>query len=88
MQDFGIEARLIKKAVLVLRVFFLRELVLLECFLRLPKKTKTIPEVSPQIGVVGAARDRFLVMLDGVGPVLAIVIPVGQGARCLGGREL
>ena len=88
MQVFGIEAGLIEEAVLVLRVLLLRELVLLERFLRLPKKTETIPEVSPHIRVIGAARDRLLVVLDGVWPVPAIVVPVGQGPRRLGRGEL
>ena len=88
VQDFGIKARLIEEAVLVQRVLLLRDLVLLECLRRLPQKTKAIPEVRPHISVVGTPRDRFLVMLNGVGPVLVIVISISQSARRLGGSKI
>ena len=88
MQHFGKEAGLIEKAVLVQRVFFLGELVLLKRFLRLREKAKAIPEIGSHIGIVSAKRDRFLIMFDRVGPVLPIVVPVGQRSRRCGGCEL
>ena len=88
MQHFGKQAGLIEKTVLVHRVFFLGELVLLERFLRLREKAKTIPEIGPDIGIVRAEGNRFLIMVDRVGPVLPIIIPVGQRPRRIGGCEL
>lgn len=88
VQDLREEADLVEKAVLVQRILFLRNLVLLERFLRLAQKAEAIPEIGPDVGVIGAARNRFFVMLDRVRPVLVVVIPVGQSAGGLGGGEL
>ena len=88
VQQVGEEADLIEKTVLVQGVFLLRDLVLFERLPWLFEEAKTIAEIGPDIWIIGAARDRVLVMLDRVRPVLPIIVPVSQRARGLGGCEL
>lgn len=88
VQDFGEKTRLIKKTVFVLRVLFLRRFILLERFLRLAHETKTITKVGADIGIVGAATDRLLVMLQGEREIALIIIPIAEGASCVARRKL
>jgi len=88
VQQVGKKADLIEKTVLVQRVFLLCDLVLFERLLQLPEEAKTISEIGPDIGNVGTAPDRGLVMLDRVRPVLPILVPVCQRALGFGGCEL
>ena len=70
------------------RIFLLRDLVLFERFLPLTEKAKTIAQIGSHIGIVGAGRDRLLVVRDRLRPILPIVVPVAQCARRFGRREL
>ena len=72
----------------MLRVLLLRELILCERLLRLAEKTEAIAEIGPNVGDVGIARDRRLIVLDRVRPVLAVIVPVRQRPRGVSGSEL
>ena len=87
VQHLRKQTGLIEQAVLVLRILGLRDLILLERFLRLASESKAITEIGPHIRIIDSARDRFLIMLDRVGPVLPIVIPIGQGLCRIGRRQ-
>jgi hypothetical protein len=86
VQHLGKQTGLIKQAIFVHRVLGLRDLILLERFLRLASESKAVTEIGSHIRIIESASNRFLVMLDRVGPVLPIVIPIGQG-RCRIGRR-
>ena len=88
VQQVGKEADLIKKTVFVQWVFLLCNFVLFERLVWLFEETKTIAEIGPDIGIIGAASDRFLIMLDRMGPFLPIIVPVRQRSLSLGGCEL
>src|SRR5689334_12718248 len=65
VQDFGEKTRLIKETVFVLRILFLRSLVLLERLLWLTEKTVAITQVGPDIWIIGPTTDGLFVMLEG-----------------------
>ena len=69
-------------------ILFLRDLILLERFLRLTDESKTIAEIGAHIGIIGAFRDCLPIMVDRVGPVLPIVVPICKGAGRVGRRHI
>jgi hypothetical protein len=50
---------------------------LLERFVVLTKKAEATAEIRSHIRIVGAFRNRFLIVLDRMSPILTILIPVG-----------
>ena len=88
VQHFGVKTRLIEQAVLVLRVLVLRNSILFQSFLRLADEPETITQIRPDVGIVCTSRDRFLVMIDRMRPVLPIVVPIGQGFRGVRSRQI
>jgi len=87
VQHLGKQTGLIKQAVFVHRVLGLRDFILLERFLRLASESKAVTEIGSHIRIIESASNRFLVMLDCVGPVLPIVIPIGQSLCRIGRRQ-
>ena len=63
VQHLGKQTGLIKQAVFVHRVLGLRDLILLERFLRLASESKAVTEIGPHIRIIESASNRFLVML-------------------------
>src|SRR6266508_6801505 len=79
---------MVEEAILVLRVMSLRYLVLIQRFLRFAEETVAIAEISAHIGIIASERDRLLVVLDCVRPILPVIIPVGERRGGVGGCEM
>ena len=88
VQHLGIQTGLIEQAVFMHGILSLRDLILLKRFLRLTDKSKTIAEIGSHVGIIGAVCDCLLIMIDRVGPVLPVVIPIGKGAGRVGRRHI
>lgn len=88
VQHLSKQSGLIQQAVFMHGILSLRDLILLERFLRLTDESKTIAEIGAHIGIIGAFRDCLLIMVDRVGPVLPIVVPIGKCAGRVGRRHI
>src|SRR5207244_11744097 len=73
IQHFGEETDLVKQAVLMLWIQFLRNRILIQRLFRLPRESKRVPEIGVNISVINPARDRFLISADRFRPPLMIV---------------
>ena len=79
---------MIEQAVLVHGILGLSNPILLKRFLRFANEPKAIAKIGAHIRIVRAGRDRLLVMIDRMCPVMPVVVPVPEYSRGVGRWEL
>src|SRR6266446_2487554 len=82
IQTKGVKPALIEKTVFVLRVLFMRNLILFQRFLRPIGKTIRVAQISAHVRIVGAQSNRLFVSFNRAWPVFTVVVRV---ARCNSG---